>query len=84
MKSTSLGEDIPIVIILKAMGIESDQEIVQLVGVSNHSSQDNALMDLFAGSLEEPYTLGVFNQQQVHARHGLLYLSCVVGVGICW
>jgi DNA-directed RNA polymerase III subunit RPC2 len=32
MKNNTLGEDIPIVIILKAMGVESDLELVQLVG----------------------------------------------------
>lgn len=32
LKSSSMGDDIPIVIVLKAMGIESDQEIVQLIG----------------------------------------------------
>lgn len=31
LKHNSLGDDIPIVVILKAMGLESDQEIVQLV-----------------------------------------------------
>ena len=48
----------PIVIILKAMGIESDQEIVQLVGM------EPEIVDLFSGSLEEPYTLGLYSRKQ--------------------
>lgn len=31
MKHNSLGDDVPIVVILRAMGATSDQEIVQLV-----------------------------------------------------
>ena len=53
-----LGDEIPIVVVLKAMGLESDQEIMQLIG------SESELMDLFVGSLEEPYTMGIFNQQQ--------------------
>ena len=30
LKHNSIGDDIPIVVILKAMGLESDQEIVQV------------------------------------------------------
>lgn len=59
LKTNSLGDDIPVVIVLKAMGIESDQEIVQLVGT------EPEMMDLFAGSLEEPYALGILTHQQV-------------------
>lgn len=33
MKHNSLGDDVPIVVILRAMGAMSDQEIVQLVRV---------------------------------------------------
>ncbi|CAM9438711.1 unnamed protein product [Choristocarpus tenellus] len=32
MKHNSLGDDVPIVIVLRAMGLQSDQEIMQLVG----------------------------------------------------
>ena len=65
LKHNSLGDDIPIVIILKAMGLECDQEIVQLVGT------EPEMLDMFAGSLEEPYNLGIFSQDQV----SLLQLS---------
>jgi DNA-directed RNA polymerase III subunit RPC2 len=58
LKHNSLGDDIPIVVILKAMGLECDQEIVQLVGT------EPELADLFSGSLEEPYNLGIFSQNE--------------------
>ena len=60
LKHNSLGDDIPIVIILKAMGLECDQEIVQLVGTEPET------IDLFSQSMEEPYNLGIFSQEQVN------------------
>lgn len=59
LKHNSLGDDIPIVIVLKAMGLECDQEIVQYVGT------EPDIIDLFSGSLEEPYNLGIYTQEQV-------------------
>jgi DNA-directed RNA polymerase III subunit RPC2 len=59
IKHNSLGDDIPIVVVLKAMGLECDEEIVQLVGT------EPEIVDLFSGSLEEPYYLGIYNQDQV-------------------
>lgn len=59
MKSSSLGDDVPIVIILKAMGLECDQEIVQMIGT------EPEIKDLFAGCLEEPYYMGIYTQRQV-------------------
>jgi DNA-directed RNA polymerase III subunit RPC2 len=64
LKHNSLGDDIPIVIVLKAMGLECDQEIVQLVG------SESAIVDIFSGSLEEPYNLGIQSQQ-----HALAYIG---------
>jgi len=64
LKHNSLGDEIPIVIILKAMGLECDQEIVQLVG------SESELADLFSASLEEPYNLGIFSQKEA-----LLYVG---------
>lgn len=58
LKHNSLGDDIPIVIVLKAMGLESDQEIVELVGY------EPELVDLFSGSLEEPYLLGIYSRDE--------------------
>jgi hypothetical protein len=56
------------VIALKAMGMECDQEIVQFVGT------EPDIMDLFSGSLEEPYNLGIFTQEQVTICCTNLYL----------
>ena len=64
LKHNSLGDDIPIVIVLKAMGLECDQEIVQLVG------SESEILDIFTGSLEEPYNLGIQSQQ-----HALAYIG---------
>ena len=58
MKHNSLGDDIPIVVVLKAMGLECDEEIVQLVGT------EPEIVDLFSGSLEEPYYLGIYSRDQ--------------------
>ncbi len=50
-------EDINIVVVMKAMGIESDQEIVQLVG------QDPAYASLLAPTLEECQGLQLYTSQ---------------------
>jgi DNA-directed RNA polymerase beta subunit len=49
---------VPIVIVLKAMGMASDQEIVQMVGT------DPTYADLLAPSIQECAALGIFTQQQ--------------------
>ena len=77
LKHNTLGEDIPLVIALKAMGLESDQEIIQLIGI------EPDIVDLFSGSLEEPYNIGVYTQQQVlqlywKVRHGLEHYTLSV------
>jgi DNA-directed RNA polymerase III subunit RPC2 len=69
LKHNSLGDDIPIVIVLKAMGLECDQEIVQFVGT------EPELVDLFSDSLEEPYNLGVYSQEQV-GQFGTFVFFC--------
>jgi DNA-directed RNA polymerase III subunit RPC2 len=58
LKNNTLGEDIPIVIVLKAMGIESDFELVQLVG------SEPMLVNAMALSLEESSRLKILTQQQ--------------------
>mmetsp|Transcript_25502 Transcript_25502/g.70429 ORF Transcript_25502/g.70429 Transcript_25502/m.70429 type:complete len:1320 (-) Transcript_25502:937-4896(-) len=58
LKANSLGEDIPICICLKAMGVESDLEMVQLVG----SEPD--LLNAMALSLEEPARFSIHTQAQ--------------------
>ncbi|EGW34142.1 DNA-directed RNA polymerase [Spathaspora passalidarum NRRL Y-27907] len=59
LKHNSISEDIPIVIILKAAGITSDLEILQLVCGSDPNYQD-----LFVVNFEEAARLEVFTQQQ--------------------
>ncbi|CAF3552571.1 unnamed protein product [Rotaria socialis] len=54
----SLTDDIPIVIIFKAYGIQSDQEIVELVGYEDH------IVNSFSASIEECHRLGIFTQMQ--------------------
>ncbi|ODV80085.1 DNA-directed RNA polymerase III [Suhomyces tanzawaensis NRRL Y-17324] len=59
LKHNSIGEDIPIVIVLKAAGITSDLEILQLV-----CGADSNYQDLFVVNFEEAAKLQVFTQQQ--------------------
>ena len=49
---------VPVVVVMKAMGIESDQEVTQLIG------SEATYAGLFAPSLQECKQLGVFSQQQ--------------------
>lgn len=56
MKHNSFAEDMPIVVVLKAMGLESDQELVQLVG------SEPMYTDGLAPSLNECAQLGVRTQ----------------------
>ena len=58
LKNNTLGEDIPIAIVLKAMGVESDLEAVQLVG------SEPFIVDALALSLEEPSKLNIHTQLQ--------------------
>ena len=58
LKNNVLGEDIPIAIVLKAMGIESDVEAVQLVGSESY------IVAALAMSLEEASKVGIHTQLQ--------------------
>jgi DNA-directed RNA polymerase III subunit RPC2 len=58
LKHNKLGEDIPVIIVLKAMGIESDLELVQLVGSEAY------LVNALALSLEEASRLKIQTAQQ--------------------
>jgi DNA-directed RNA polymerase III subunit RPC2 len=58
LKNNTLGDDIPIIIVLKAMGVESDLEIVQMVG------SEDELINALALSMEEPVRVGVYTQAQ--------------------
>lgn len=59
LKHNSISEDVPIVIMLKAAGITSDLEILQLVCGANPTYQD-----LFLINFEEAAKLEVFTQHQ--------------------
>ncbi|XP_014670724.1 PREDICTED: DNA-directed RNA polymerase III subunit RPC2-like [Priapulus caudatus] len=58
LKHNTLSEDMPVVVVLKAMGIESEQEIVQMVG-----TEDN-IISAFAQAIEECHKLQVYTQTQ--------------------
>ena len=49
---------IPVSIVFKAMGIESDQEIVQMVGT------ESTIMTSLASTMEECHRAQVFTQMQ--------------------
>ena len=52
-------QDVPVVVVFKAMGIECEQEIVQLVGC------EEGVISTFAPSLEECHKLNIYTQLQV-------------------
>jgi DNA-directed RNA polymerase III subunit RPC2 len=59
MKHNSFTSDIPVCVILKALGVQSDKEIVQLV-----CGADESLIALFSNSVEECAMLKIFSQKQ--------------------
>ena len=62
LKLSLLEKEAAIAVVFKAMGVVSDQEIVQMVGT------EDKVMTMFAASLEECHRLGVFTQEQA-LRH---------------
>lgn len=58
LKHNALTEDVPVVVVFKAMGIECEQEIVQLVGC------EEGVISTFAPSLEECHKLNIYTQLQ--------------------
>ncbi|MCJ1374940.1 DNA-directed RNA polymerase III core subunit ret1 [Loxospora ochrophaea] len=73
-----LTEDMPIVLIFKAMGVHSDHEILLLV-----AGKDAIYQDQFAVNFEECAKLGVFTQQQALEYLGshIKIMRKPVGVG---
>jgi DNA-directed RNA polymerase III subunit RPC2 len=59
LKHNSISEEVPIVVVLKAAGIISDLEIMQLV-----CGDDASYQDLFVINFEECAKLGIYTQQQ--------------------
>ncbi len=58
LRHNSMEKDVPVVVVFKAMGITSDQEIVQMVGT------EDAVMTSMAASLEECNRAAIFTQNQ--------------------
>lgn len=58
LQHNTIGDDVPIVVAFRAMGVASDAEIVSLIG------SDPDLLELLAPSLEEAATLGIFTTEQ--------------------
>lgn len=59
LKHNSIKEDIPIAIVFKALGIQADREILQLV-----AGNEENLRETFSINLEEAARAGVFTKQQ--------------------
>lgn len=80
LKNNTLGDDIPIAVVLKAMGIESDVELVQLVG------SEPKIVNALALSLEEPCRLGIYTQHQALKYIGgkIRGRSSSAGFGASW
>jgi DNA-directed RNA polymerase III subunit RPC2 len=76
LKNNSLGEDVPVIVALKAMGVESDVQLVQLItsgGSVSRSTEgseedddetESLLLHALALSLEESHRLQVHTQFQ--------------------
>ena len=77
VKHNSLHEDIPIVIVFRALGIQSDKEILQLV-----AGQDETYAELFAINLERAAKLEVFTRKQALDYIGARVKILRRGVGL--
>ncbi|XP_031570048.1 DNA-directed RNA polymerase III subunit RPC2-like isoform X2 [Actinia tenebrosa] len=73
LKHNTLTEDLPVVVIFKAMGLESEQEIVQMVGC------EEDIVGNFTPSLEECHKLQIYTQLQA-----LKYMGKKVRVRATW
>ncbi|XP_039164351.1 DNA-directed RNA polymerase III subunit 2-like [Eucalyptus grandis] len=58
LQLNQFAKNIPIMIVMKAMGMESDQEVVQMIG------RDPRYSALLLPSIEECASLSIFTQQQ--------------------
>ncbi|XP_076807936.1 DNA-directed RNA polymerase III subunit RPC2-like [Clavelina lepadiformis] len=58
LQQNALSEDMPVCVIFKAMAVESDQSIMQLIGTEEN------VMSLFASSIEHCHKLEIFTQLQ--------------------
>jgi len=60
-------QDLPIMIVFKAMGIESDQEAVQMIGT------EDKILAAVAPCLEESIKAGIHTQKQVLVHRSPLW-----------
>ena len=58
LQHNTIGDDVPICVVLRALGVTSDQEICALVGPEQY------IHNAMASSLEEAATMGIFTQVQ--------------------
>ncbi|KAI8905932.1 hypothetical protein EDD86DRAFT_211135 [Gorgonomyces haynaldii] len=59
LKHNSLSTDVPVCVVMKALGIEADREIAELI-----CGFDEDYLNLFSNSLEESAAMGIFTQKQ--------------------
>ncbi|CAG8539382.1 19658_t:CDS:10, partial [Dentiscutata erythropus] len=59
LKHNSISEEIPIVIVMKAMGIQSDKEIAQLISGGNQT-----FLNMFSPNIEMCASMNIFTQKQ--------------------
>lgn len=66
LRHNSFMDDLPLCILLRAMGVESDQEITQMIGAAACGSdgQGDAAHEALSLSLQDCHTEGVLTQQQ--------------------
>ncbi|KAL8274805.1 hypothetical protein Esti_001280 [Eimeria stiedai] len=66
LRHNSFMDDMPLCIVLRAMGVESDQEITQMIGAASCSSdgQGDGAHEALSLSLQDCHTEGVLTQQQ--------------------
>jgi DNA-directed RNA polymerase III subunit RPC2 len=57
LQHNTIGDDVPVVVVLKALGMTSDQEICACIG------PEPELQDALQASLEEAAALGIFSQR---------------------
>ena len=67
LKHNTLAEDCPLVVVFKAMGMESDQDIVQMIG------HGDAVERLFIPSLETCCQLKIYTQDEVRDE---VFVAC--------
>jgi len=61
-------QDIPVAIVFKGMGFESEQEFVQMIG------SEEEVLGAVSPCLEECHKAGVYTQLQVSSQHLTIYL----------